>query len=199
MAAYEDPNPLINGEPGHIQSIDSPINDINIVTEYRKRSSEACCNMSCCCMPISYYCCGMTLLLWWLIVSFIIIILVILYLCSIIVCSQEMNEKYEGGCNFVDIWVGTVFSIQILCVFVVSLAIWSMCKVIPTLMIPILAYCILQFIVAIVQFFVYLFSGILIIIIVGLEFWVFYKNYRIVKISTNYYISCIIIIKLLYR
>ena len=59
----------------------------------------------------------MLLLIWWLACSLVIIIVVVLYLIGEIVCDEEMNNKYEGGCDFVNIWVGTLFAIQILCLF----------------------------------------------------------------------------------
>ena len=178
MAAYGDEDPFI--EPENVIANPSDFEDSNdIIAEYRKRSKEACCDSTCCCCSCSYYCWGMLLLIWWFVCSLVIITVLVLYLIGEIVCDEEMNNKY--GCDFVDIWIGTLFAIQVLCLFVTILGIISLTKVKPILMIPMLLYVGLQFVVAIIQFFIYLFSGIFVIIIVFLEFWVFYKNYLIVK------------------
>ena len=201
MAAYDDNGwqdeeeddnkPLMEPHDSGIDSLEVDDYDdtfepiaYDLVGEYTQRSEDACCKFQMLCLPdCSYYCIGCGILTWWISSGFIVMVITICYFNNIIQCSPAMDQQFHGGCTFVDIYAVTIFIFQILCIFVSILALVSLHRARSKYLIPTIWYCILQVVIAAVASLFYLASGIVFFVIVSLELFVFYRNYKIVCVT----------------
>lgn len=190
---HQDEDPLLEQNILHTEITNVSNNNVDEMREeYLRIAKDDCVGLECCNHPCSYHCASFVLTVYWITRAILIILIIILYLCDIIHCDSSINIPIIGDCNGLDSLIITILALQILCIFVCTLALISLKIVSSVLLIPIILYCCLMIILAFIQFFVSLMStlwgilSIFVLIAVGLEWWAFYKTCIIVKTKYIY-------------